>query len=54
MPFAPTDPAVAVAYLDDDRFELVEGAIGEHVWPDQRQADFPQSYLLQLHCLLRS
>ena len=27
MPFAPTDPAVAIAHLDDDRLKLGESAI---------------------------
>src|SRR5262245_18687123 len=54
VPFTPTDPAIAVAYLDDDRLELVEGAIGEHVWPNQRKAYFPQRHLFQLHRSPRS
>ena len=49
--FAPADPAVAVAHLDDDRLELVEGPIGQHIRPDQRQADLPQHDLSQLHGL---
>ena len=49
MPFAPTDPTVAVAHLDDDRFEFVEGPIGQHVWADQGQTDLPQDDLSQLH-----
>src|SRR5262249_5892170 len=29
--FAPPDPAVAVAYLDDDRFKLGERTVGQHI-----------------------
>jgi hypothetical protein len=36
MAFAPADPPVAIAHLDDDRLELGVRAVGEHVGPDQR------------------
>src|SRR5207247_1853023 len=51
---APADATVAVAGLDDDRFELGEGTIGEHIRPDQRQTDFPQREFLQFHWKFRS
>src|SRR5262249_27256502 len=50
VPFAPTDSAVAVAHLDNDRFELGEGAVRQNVRTYQRQSDSPQPELLQLHC----
>jgi hypothetical protein len=35
--FAPSNPAVVVAYLDDDRFKVGEGAIGQHIGTNERQ-----------------
>lgn len=50
VPFTPTDSAVAVAHLDNDRLELGEGTVRQNVRTYQRQADGPQLELLQLHC----
>jgi hypothetical protein len=47
--FAPTDAAVAVAHLHDDRLELGKGPVRQHVRPDQRQANRPQRDLLESH-----
>src|SRR5215813_11711036 len=49
--FAPPDPAVAVAYLDDDRFKLGEGAIGQHIRTNEGQPHGSQHNLLQSHRL---
>src|SRR6516165_9117006 len=42
MSFAPPDPAVVVAYLDDDRFKLGEGAVGQHIRTNEGQSHGPQ------------
>ena len=49
--FAPSDPAIGVAYLDDDRFKLGEGAIGEHIGTNEGQPYGSQHNLLQSHRL---
>src|SRR5499427_6317470 len=49
--FAPPDPAVAVAYLDDDRFKLGEGAVGQHIRTNEGQLHGSQHNLLQSHRL---
>jgi hypothetical protein len=49
--FAPSDPGVAVAYLDDDRFKLGEGAIGQHIGTNEGQPHGSQHNLLQSHRL---
>src|SRR5262245_13714155 len=49
--FAPPDPAVAVAYLDDDRFKLGEGAIRQHIRTTEGQPHGSQHNLLQSHGL---
>src|SRR5262249_60944560 len=47
--FAPPDPAVAVAYLDDDRFKLGERAVGQHIRTNEGQLHGSQHNLLQTH-----
>jgi hypothetical protein len=49
MCLAPADPAVAVAGLDQDRREGLEGAVGEAIRRDQRQLDPIQRDLGQRH-----
>ena len=49
--FAPSDPGVGVAYLDDDWFKLGEGAIGQHIGTNERQPHGSQHNLLQSHRL---
>src|SRR5260370_4481747 len=49
--FAPSDPAVRVAYLDDDWFKLGEGAIGQHIGTNDGQPHGSQHNLLQSHRL---
>src|SRR5262252_8517654 len=47
--FAPPDPAVAVADLDDDRLKLGEGAIAQHIGTDERQPHGSQHSVVQSH-----
>src|SRR5262249_37675830 len=49
--FAPSDPAIAIAYLDDDWFKLGEGAIGQHIGTNEGQPYGSQHNLLQSHRL---
>src|SRR5262249_28508724 len=49
VPFAPADPAVAIAHLYNDRLAFGKGAIREHMGPDQRRGNFPQSVFLYFH-----
>ena len=49
--FAPSDPGVGVAYLDDDWFKLGEGAIGQHIGMNEGQPHSSQHNLLQSHRL---
>src|SRR5262249_3902123 len=51
MSFTPSDPAVAVAYLDNDRFKLGEGAVGQHIGTNKGQPHGSQHNLLQSHRL---
>src|SRR5258707_13535130 len=54
MSLAPTDPAVGIARLDDDRLELGERAIRKDVGPNQGKPYRPQREFLQLHLFFRT
>src|SRR5260370_40794328 len=47
--FAPSDPPFAVAYLDDNRFKLREGAIGQLIGTNARQPHHSQHKRLYSH-----